>query len=62
MACTQARVSYNLFGFLGNFNIVVACTQARVSYNMPSLIVCSAKLWLALRHGLVTIIRLEAVG
>jgi len=36
--------------------MVVACTQARISYNRLSTVAWSHTLWLALRHGSVTII------
>ena len=55
VACTQARISYNFGVFRLYRKRVVACTQARISYNQPSGCMATRPLWLALRHGSVTI-------
>ena len=54
VACTQARVSYNRRFFACLRCRVVACTQARVSYNSLKSSTACVRLWLAHRHGSVT--------
>ncbi len=38
---------------------VVACSQTRISYNITYFLQPAAKLWLALRRGLVTMRQLQ---
>ena len=57
VACTQARISYNGVLDARGAADVVACTQARISYNLKNGMAKHSMLWLALRHGSVTIDR-----
>jgi hypothetical protein len=57
VACTQARISYNLSIFFGELTSVVACTQARISYNSFA---CKAFVFKGLQAKFFKIIR--AVG
>jgi hypothetical protein len=55
VACTQAWISYNSLYHCFMLHWVVACTQAWISYNKQAYADYPPELWLALRHGSVTI-------
>gem|GEM_PF-5262933 len=55
VACSQAWISYNIAAVHYTGRHVVACSQAWISYNQHWSQAIPPELWLALRHGLVTI-------